>query len=300
MFSGLARGLQLDPLGDVEAEALEPAVLHGIVRHETHGGHAEVDQHLGADAVLAAVDRQALLQVGVDGVVALLLQLVGADLVAEADAAALVAAQVDEDAPALLLDEVERGLQLGAAVAAQGAEDVAGQALGVDPDEHVVGAGHVAHDERQVLLVVQHGLVDVGAELPVLGRDARLGHEADELLVLAAVADEVGDGDEREVVLLGEALQVRQAGHLGLVLGHDLAEHARRGEPGGPAQVDRRLGVAGPLEHAAGAVAQREDVPGPVQVGRGGWRGRSARRWSTTGRPPRCRWWCRAGSRRSP
>ena len=77
-------------------------------------------------------------QVGVDGVVALLLELVGADLVAEADAAALVAAQVDEDARALLLDQVERGLQLGPAVAAQRAEDVAGQALGVHPDEHVL------------------------------------------------------------------------------------------------------------------------------------------------------------------
>ena len=171
---------------------------------------------------------QALLQVGVDGVVPLLLQLVGADLVAEADAAALVAPQVDEDAPALLLDEIERGLQLGAAVAAQGAEDVAGQALGVDPDEHVLGAGHLAHDERQVLLAVQHRLVDVGPELPACGRDAGLGDQADELLVLAPVADQVGDGDERQVVLLGEALQVGQPGHLGLVLGHDLAQHAGR------------------------------------------------------------------------
>ena len=31
----------------------------------------------------------------------------------------------------------------------------------------------------------------------------------------------------------------------------DLAEDARRVEPGHPGQVDRRLGVAGPLEHPA-------------------------------------------------
>src|ERR1700722_14004566 len=183
-------GLQLDALGDVEAEALEPAVLHGIVRHQAHGRDAEVDQHLGTDAVLAAVDREALLQVGVNGVMPFLLQLIGADFVAEADAAALVAPQVDEDAASLLLNEIERGLQLGAAVAAQGAEDVAGQALGVDPDEHVVGAGHLAHGGRLVLLVVQHRLVDVGPNPPFLGRDAGLGDEANELLVLAAVADE--------------------------------------------------------------------------------------------------------------
>ena len=46
----------------------------------------------------------------------------------------------------------------------------------------------------------------------------------------------------------------------------DLAEHARRRQPRGAAQVDGGLGVAGPLEHAARPVAQREDVPGPVEV----------------------------------
>src|SRR5271168_768452 len=80
---GVGRQLQRDPLGDVEAEALEPAVLDRVVGHEPHGGHAEVDQHLGSDAVLPAVDGKALLQVGVDGVMPLLLQLVGPDFVAE-------------------------------------------------------------------------------------------------------------------------------------------------------------------------------------------------------------------------
>ena len=60
MFSGLGVGLERDPLDDVEAEALEPPVLGRVVGHQAHGGDAEIDQHLGADAVLAAVDRQAL------------------------------------------------------------------------------------------------------------------------------------------------------------------------------------------------------------------------------------------------
>ena len=62
---------------------------------------AEVDEHLRADAVLARVGGEAELHVGLDGVAALVLQRVGADLVAEADAAALVAAQVHDHAPAL-------------------------------------------------------------------------------------------------------------------------------------------------------------------------------------------------------
>ena len=55
----------------------------------------EVDEDLGADAVLAAVDRQAEIEVGVDRVAALVLERVGTDLVAEADAPSLVAAEVD-------------------------------------------------------------------------------------------------------------------------------------------------------------------------------------------------------------
>ena len=156
MFSGLAASCSGTRSVMSEAEALQSAVLDRVVRHEAHGRHAEVDQHLGADAVLPAVDRESLLQVGVHRVVALLLQLISADLVAEADPAALVAAQVDEDPPPFLFDEVERRLQLGAAVAAERAEHVAGQALGVDPHQHVLGPGHLAHHECEVLLVVEH------------------------------------------------------------------------------------------------------------------------------------------------
>ncbi len=65
---------------------------------------------------------------------------------------------------------------------------------------------------------------------------------------------------------LAKRLEIGQAGHLGLVLGDDLAQHAGRRQPGGAGQVDRRLRVAGPLEHATGPVAQREDVARPVEV----------------------------------
>src|SRR3546814_8002847 len=47
------------PLGDLEAEALEAAVLGRVGGDDRHRGDAEVDEDLGADAVLAAVGRQA-------------------------------------------------------------------------------------------------------------------------------------------------------------------------------------------------------------------------------------------------
>ena len=97
-------------------------------------------------------------------------------------------------------DQPEGGLELGPAVAATGAEHVAGQALAVHPDEHVLLPGGLAHDEGQVGLVVDDALVGDAAEVAVLGRQASLGRAAHQPLGLAPVADEVGDGHQQEVV----------------------------------------------------------------------------------------------------
>ena len=74
MFSAVGRGLQRDPLDDLETVALEAAVLRRVVRHQPHRGDAEVDEDLRADAVLARIGREAELDVGLDGVAALVLQ----------------------------------------------------------------------------------------------------------------------------------------------------------------------------------------------------------------------------------
>ena len=83
----------------------------------------------------------------------LVLEVVGAQLVVEADAAALLA-HVDDDAAALLGDHLHRLLELLAAVAAHAAEDVAGDALAVHAHEHRLIAVDVAHDEGDVLVGV--------------------------------------------------------------------------------------------------------------------------------------------------
>ena len=85
---------------------------------------------------MAGVRGQAEVEVGVDGVAAAVLQLVGLQLGDQADPPALVAAEVDDDAATLLDDPRERLVELGAAVAAVAAEHVAGQALGVHAGEH--------------------------------------------------------------------------------------------------------------------------------------------------------------------
>src|SRR5205085_3672139 len=116
---GVGHGLAAHPLDDLQTEALETTVLGGVVGEEPHGCDAQVDEDVGADAVLPAVDREAQLEVGVDGVEALLLEAVGPQLVADADATAFMAPEVHDDTEAGGVDLAQGGLQLRAAVAAQ-------------------------------------------------------------------------------------------------------------------------------------------------------------------------------------
>ena len=71
-----------------------------------------------------------------------------------------------------------------------------------------------------------------------------------------------------EAVLGCEDGELGEAGHPCLVLVDHLTEDAGRGHPRRPGQVDRRFGVTGPLEHATGPIAEREDVAGPVEIRR--------------------------------
>src|SRR5690606_3627625 len=121
-----------------------------VVGQQSHRADAEVDQDLRAGAVVAGVGGQTEIEVGVDGVASGVLQLVGLQLVHQADAAALVTAHVQHHAAALGVDHLQGGVELGAAVAAQRAEHVAGQALGVHAHQHVLAVADVAtHQDRK-------------------------------------------------------------------------------------------------------------------------------------------------------
>jgi hypothetical protein len=104
-------------LDDLEAVALEADDLARVVGHEPDPADAEVKEDLGAEAVVSEVHGEAELEVGFDGVEALLLELVGVELGWEADAASLLA-HVEEDAAAFGFDAGEGGVELASAVAA--------------------------------------------------------------------------------------------------------------------------------------------------------------------------------------
>src|SRR5262245_32435057 len=138
---------------DVDPVALEAADLLRVVREEADAAHAEVAEDLCADAVVAQILAEAELEVRLDRVEAAVLERVRADLVGEADPASLLV-EVDEHAAPRDRHRLDRLPQLIAAVAALRAEDVAGETLGVETDEHLVVALHVAQNERHVVIAV--------------------------------------------------------------------------------------------------------------------------------------------------
>src|SRR5688500_16612660 len=165
------RDLERHALGDLEAVSGESGVLAGVVGEQAQPAHSEVAEDGGADPVLALVGAEAEPLVGLDRVVPALLQLVGAQLVDEADAAPLLE-QVEQHAAPLLLDALEREVELHPTVAALRAEDVAGDALAVHAHQHrLVGAerrfARAALHQRQVLLAGRGAAVAVQAHLAV-------------------------------------------------------------------------------------------------------------------------------------
>lgn len=141
-FDGDLGGEALD---DLDAGGFEGGDLLRVVGEEADLGDAEVLEDGGGELEVAAVGLEAKLEVGFDGVEALVLQLVGAELGHEADATALLLL-VEQDSGALFGDTRECEVELVVAVAAERVEDVAGGALGVDANDGRLRM-NVAHDE---------------------------------------------------------------------------------------------------------------------------------------------------------
>src|SRR3990170_4793648 len=264
---GVGDGHKGHPLHDLEAVTFEPRPLGGVVGEQAYLLEPQVEEDLHPDAVVAAVGGEAERLVGLDGVEPLcLLESVGANLVAETDAAALLA-HVHQDAAALLRYLLHRQLDLVAAVAAKGVKDIAGHALGVHPHEDGFRRGDVTHDEGGVLVGVDVGAVGVEAELPEAAGDGGLRHADDEAFPVRAVADELIDADDLETVTAGETLEPRHTHH-GAVAVHQLADGGSGMQSGQLAEVDRGLGLAGAHQDAPLAGTQGVDVAGHDHIRR--------------------------------
>ena len=104
------------------------ATLSGLFESRRTRAHAQQTQGFGRKSVVARIGGETQLLVGFHGVHAAVLQLVGAQLVHQADAAAFLR-QIEQQAHGRRGDLSQRKFQLGAAIAALGGQYVAGQAL---------------------------------------------------------------------------------------------------------------------------------------------------------------------------
>jgi hypothetical protein len=203
-----------DAFGDADACGLEGGDLFGVVGDETDGGDVEGFEDFGGELEAAVVGAETELLVGFDGVKTLVLELVGAELGHEADAAAFLVF-VEKDAGALLGDEAEGEVELVVAVAAEGVEDVSGEALGVDADERgdaLAGGGggvevtHGEGDGRVDALETGGGGRGDGfeaedTEVSPAGGEVGVGYFADVVVLHGISIDSLGGWRDSEVML---------------------------------------------------------------------------------------------------
>ena len=254
-------GLRVDGnlFDDFKAVAVKSDNFFWIVGEEMNFSEAEIGEDLSADTVFAEVGLVAEFEIGVDGVITLLLESVGANFGGEANAAAFLA-HVKEDAFAGVGDSFHGLAQLAAAVATQGSEGVAGQAFAVDADKGGLAVGEVAAGKGKVVNAVDGGSIEMKLKVAAVGGQADGFNFLDEALALAAVFDEVFDGAKFELVSHGEGAKFGQAGHRAVVV-HDFADDGDGAATSQASQVDGGFGMSGALKNAAVFGPQGENVP---------------------------------------
>ena len=106
-----------------------------------------------AHAVVTQVGSKAQAHVSLYGIKTLVLQCIGTDFIGQTDATALLT-HVNNSAAAFLFNHLQCGCQLIAAVAAQAAEGITGQALAVYAHEHILFTGNIALDNSNMAKVI--------------------------------------------------------------------------------------------------------------------------------------------------
>jgi len=165
-------GFDGDALDHFQTQFFHGLQFARVVGKQFEFSDGEVLQHGLADGVIAQIRSEAQRLVGFDRVRSLILQLVGLDLVEQADTAALLA-QVEQRPAALLADGPERRVQLLAAVATHGKQGVAGQALAVNAGEYRLAVAHVSQGKHEVLLFQDNIFETVHIELAPPSGEAR-------------------------------------------------------------------------------------------------------------------------------
>ena len=189
-----------------------------------------------ADTVVSLIRLETDRLVRLDRVLPRILKLVGTHLVEQADAPPLLP-EIENGAPPLSSNELHGSLELRTTIAPGGAKHLAGQALGMRPDQTRTTTGDIPHDESEVMLVVNVILVDVSRECSKSCRQFRRGDTSDQPLMLQPVADDIGDRHDLDSVLLTKFGQRRKTRHSAVFV-HDLADDRAWGATGDARKVE--------------------------------------------------------------
>ena len=133
--------LQRHPFHDFQTIAFDADDLSRIVRDEPDPSQSEARENLCSDTVVSQIRFEAQLQIRLDRIAALILKAIGFDFVEEADAAPFLI-EVQQHATSLVLDHLHGVMQLVAAVAAQRAQHIGGQATGMHPHQNGISPLH--------------------------------------------------------------------------------------------------------------------------------------------------------------
>ena len=131
----------------------------------------------------------------------------------------------------------------------------------MDPDQHILLAGHIPFDDGHMAFVVQVVFIADGPEGAVFAGQGHIGDPVDHFFRFFPIGDQIRHGDEGQIELLGKFHQFRSPGH-GAVIAHDFTADAHRFQPCQTAQVRGGFRMARTSEHPAFPAAEGEyDVP---------------------------------------
>jgi len=175
---GRDRDFEGDSLGHTDPVRLQFLNFRRVVRHEPHGRHTKDAQHARRAFVVPKISGESEDPVRVDRVEAMVLEVVCRDLVCDADPSSFLG-HVQEDSGGRPTDSLHRCVELLAAIAPFGPEDIARHAFGVEAHEDVPLSRDVAPDERHVLLPRERADKCVNPEFAVPSRQPCLAPEED-------------------------------------------------------------------------------------------------------------------------
>ena len=198
----------------------------------------------------------------------LFLKFVSLEFRRQADASAFLP-QVEQDA-SFLGDAAHGGVQLAAAVAAAGAEDITRQAFTMHAHQRGFVRGDFPVNQGQVESTVQLGFIEAAGKVTVVCGHVDGFHQPDLLFLGPAVFNELGYGAGFQTMFFLESSQVPDAGH-GPVFLHDFTADAGGLEACHAHEGNGGFRMAGAAQHSAGNGAERECVTRLNKVVDGGF-----------------------------